>query len=81
MTALAARAGRMRGMRDELPPGVYRTDQADPAGDGPIKPDAKDFLALVIAVYQILLPPLLALIGALVGVYLLVLLLARANGA
>lgn len=75
--------------RDELPPGVYRTDQhpdsrlrgdqTAPAGEGepPLKPDFKDFVALTIAVYQILLGPLLLLVGALVAVYLLFSLVAR----
>lgn len=36
----------------------------------PLKPDWKDFLALVIAAYQVLLVPVLAMIGALVAVVL-----------
>ena len=65
--------------RNELPPGVYRSDQVDPAGrDEPeVKPDLKDFLALTIAVYQLLLPPLLLLIGAAVAIYLVFSALAR----
>ncbi|MCL4454184.1 MAG: hypothetical protein M1369_06970 [Deinococcus sp.] len=35
-----------------------------------LKPDWKDFLALVIAAYQLLLPPLLALFGVLALVLL-----------
>ncbi len=31
---------------------------------GELKPDCKDFLALVIAAYSILLPPLFLIIGA-----------------
>lgn len=71
----------MRGVNDKLPPGVYRTDQASdqgaPAGvEGPeIKPDWKDFVALTIAAYQILLLPLAAIIGGVVGVFLLLRLL------
>ncbi|MCS7068980.1 MAG: hypothetical protein N2Z75_08580 [Meiothermus sp.] len=33
-------------------------------GQGDLKPDWKDFIALVIAAYSILLPPLLMIIGA-----------------
>lgn len=36
----------------------------------PLKPDWKDFLALVIAAYQVLLVPVLAMIGALLAVVL-----------
>lgn len=36
-----------------------------------LKPDWKDFVALVIAAYQILLVPLLAMIGAMLLVVLL----------
>ncbi|MCX7783640.1 MAG: hypothetical protein N2318_08355 [Meiothermus sp.] len=34
------------------------------SGQGDLKPDWKDFIALVIAAYSILLPPLLMIIGA-----------------
>lgn len=66
--------------RDDPPPGVYRTDQAEPAGHddpGEVKPDLRDFVAIVIAVYQLLLPPLLLLIGGAAVLYLLFSLLAR----
>jgi hypothetical protein len=71
----------MRGVKHDLPPGVYRTDQPSdqttPAGFSPpeIKPDWKDFVALTIATYQILLLPLAAIIGGVVGVFLLLRLL------
>ena len=38
--------------------------------EGEIKPDWKDFFALVIAAYQVLLPPLLLILGAAVLVLL-----------
>jgi len=71
----------MRGVSEKLPPGVYRLDQTPdqnaPAGfQGPeIKPDWKDFVALTIAAYQILLLPLAAIVGGVVGVFLLLRLL------
>jgi hypothetical protein len=34
------------------------------SGQGDLKPDWKDFIALVIAAYSILLPPLFLIIGA-----------------
>lgn len=34
------------------------------SGQSDLKPDWKDFIALVIAAYSILLPPLLLIIGA-----------------
>jgi hypothetical protein len=37
----------------------------------PLKPDWKDFFALVIAAYQVLLVPVLAMIGVLVAVILM----------
>jgi hypothetical protein len=70
-------------MSDNLPPGVYRDPDANTAprqgnGDGiEVKPDWKDFIALTMAVYQVLFLPLLVLIGALLGVALLVTWLAR----
>jgi hypothetical protein len=63
------------------PPGVYRTDRASdqnaPAGfsEPRVEPDWKDFVALTIAAYQILLLPLAAIIGGVVGVFLLLRLL------
>ncbi len=71
----------MLSVNEKLPPGVYRTDQPSdqsaPAGfEAPeIKPDWKDFVALTIAAYQILLLPLAAIIGGVVGVFLLLRLL------
>lgn len=65
--------------RDQLPPGVYRNDQAEPAGheEPEVRPDLKDFVALTIAVYQLLLPPLFLLIGGALAIYLVFSLLAR----
>ncbi len=39
-------------------------DPKNPDSGGELKPDWKDFIALVIAAYSILLPPLLLIIGA-----------------
>ncbi|WP_022798218.1 hypothetical protein [Thermus islandicus] len=39
--------------------------------DGESKPDWKDFLALVLATYSLLLPPLLLILGALFAFLLL----------
>jgi hypothetical protein len=74
---------RMRVVKHDPPPGVYRTDQPaernTPAGvqEPEVKPDWKDFVALTIAAYQILLLPLLMIIGGVVGVLLLVRLIFR----
>jgi hypothetical protein len=71
----------MRGVNHDLPPGVYRTDQPSdqkaPAGfkEPEVKPDWKDFVALTIAAYQILLLPLLVVIGGVVGLLLVLRLL------
>jgi hypothetical protein len=71
----------MRGVNHDLPPGVYRTDQLSdqkaPAGfkEPEVKPDWKDFVALTIAAYQILLLPLLVVIGGVVGLLLVLRLL------
>ena len=57
----------------DLPPGVYRDGDA-PAAEGdapPVKPDWKDVVALTLAMYQVLLLPLLAIIGGVVGVLIL----------
>ena len=43
----------------------------------PLKTDWRDFVAITLAVYQILLGPLLLIVGGIVGVYLLFLWLAR----
>jgi hypothetical protein len=71
----------MQVVKHDPPPGVYRTDQPSaqdaPAGfkEPEVKPDWKDFVALTIAAYQILLLPLLLVIGGVVGVFLLLRLL------
>jgi hypothetical protein len=51
--------------KPDLPPGVFLNDQHDPAGveEAPLKPDLKDFLALTLAAYQVVLPPLLLILG------------------
>ncbi|WP_299430091.1 hypothetical protein [uncultured Meiothermus sp.] len=49
---------------------MYNPRNQEP-GQGDIKPDWKDFIALVIAAYSILLPPLLMIIGAAVLVLVL----------
>lgn len=54
---------------------VYNHGMHDPknqdAPQGDIKPDWKDFIALVIAAYSILLPPLLLIFGVAALVLLL----------
>ena len=62
--------------RKDLPPGVYQNpgdgDDAASTDLPPVKPDWKDFVALTIAVYQILLLPLLAIIvGVVIVLWLL----------
>jgi hypothetical protein len=63
--------------QNDLPPGVYRTDdapvrRADNADSEPrIAPDWKDFVALTLAAYSIILPYLLAIIGGVIVVFLL----------
>lgn len=70
-------------MKDNLPPGVYRNDSpitqtAD--DDVPLKPDMKDFLALTLAAYSIILPHVLLVVGGIVGVFLLLNLLFSGRG-
>ncbi len=57
----------------KLPPGVFSSDQNEPAGfdQVEVKPDLKDFFAITIAAYQVLLPPLLILIAGIGLVFLL----------
>jgi hypothetical protein len=49
----------------------------EPVSREPLKTDWRDFVAITLAVYQILLGPLLLIIGGIVCVYLLFLWLAR----
>jgi hypothetical protein len=65
--------------QDDRPPMPYvmRDDQPASTDEPPLKPDWKDFFALLIATYQVLLPPLLILAGSLVGLYILLSLLFR----
>jgi hypothetical protein len=77
----------MGGMRndpaDSSPPVVFRDVSAGAAHDlepesrVPLKTDWRDFVAITLAVYQILLGPLLLIIGGIIAVYLLFLWLAR----
>jgi hypothetical protein len=75
----------MGGMRndpaDSSPPIVFRDVDAgrdlEPESRAPLKTDWRDFVAITLAVYQILLGPLLLIIGGIVAVYLLFLWLAR----
>jgi hypothetical protein len=50
--------------------GMYEPQNQE-AKHGDVKPDWKDFIALVIAAYSILLPPLLLIFGAALLVLLL----------
>jgi hypothetical protein len=76
----------MGGMRndpaDPSPPIVFRDVSSGAVHDLPesrvqLKTDWRDFVAITLAVYQILLGPLLLIIGGIVAVYLLFLWLAR----
>ena len=77
----------MGGMRndpaDSNPPVVFRdvgsggAHDLEPESRVPLKTDWRDFVAITLAVYQILLGPLLLIIGGIVAVYLLFLWLAR----
>jgi hypothetical protein len=49
----------------------------EPQPRAPLKTDWRDFVAITLAVYQILLGPLLLIMAGIVGVYLLFLWLAR----
>ena len=68
---------------DSNPPVVFRDVHAAQAGDlepesrAPLKTDWRDFVAITLAVYQVLLGPLLLIIAGIVAVYLLFLWLAR----
>ena len=69
---------------DSSPPVVFRDVSVAQAGQDlepearvPLKTDWRDFVAITLAVYQILLGPLLLIIAGIVGVYLLFLWLAR----
>jgi hypothetical protein len=59
----------------QLPPGVYRSDDAPvrhTSDDQPkIAPDWKDFVALTLAAYSIIMPFLLTVIGGVILVFLL----------
>jgi hypothetical protein len=69
-------------MNDNLPPGVYRNDSpiTETADDQvPVKPDMKDFVALTLAAYSIILPHVLLVLGGIVGVFLLLNLLFSAG--
>jgi hypothetical protein len=60
---------------DQLPPGVYTYTTDAPIketseGEPGIKPDLKDFVALTLAAYSIVLPHLLMVIGGVVVVFL-----------
>jgi hypothetical protein len=80
--------GRMRNdpadssLIDSSPPVVFRDVNSGaghdlPESRVPLKTDWRDFVAITLAVYQILLGPLLLMIGGIVAVYLLFLWLAR----
>ena len=61
-------------MKDNLPQGVYRNDSpiTETADDvPPLKADMKDFLALTLAAYSIILPHVLLVIGGIVVVFFL----------
>jgi hypothetical protein len=51
--------------------------ELEPQPQTPLKTDWRDFVAITLAVYQILLGPLLLIIGGIIAVYLLFLWLAR----
>lgn len=70
-------------MKDNLPPGMYRNDSpiTQTADDEvPLKPDMKDFIALTLAAYSIILPHVLLVVGGIVGVFLLLNLLFSSRG-
>jgi hypothetical protein len=58
-----------------LPPGVYRSDDAPVRqtadAEIPLKPDFKDFIALTLAAYSIIMPFVLTVIGGVIVVFLL----------
>jgi hypothetical protein len=63
--------------KPEMLPGVFVNDQFEPAGvdEKPIKPDWKDFFALTIAAYQVVLPPLLMILFGILLVFFVMTLL------
>lgn len=70
------------GLSDSSPPVVFRDVSSRGEHDLPesgvhLKTDWRDFVAITLAVYQILLGPLLLIIAGIIGVYLLFLWLAR----
>ncbi len=61
-------------MKEDLPQGVYRNDSpiTETSDDVvPLKTDFKDFIALTLAAYSIILPHLLLVIGGIVAVFFL----------
>lgn len=69
-------------MKDhDLPPGVFRSDDApirQTADDKPpVAPDFKDFIALTLAAYSIIMPFVLAVIGGVIVVFFLLSLMFR----
>jgi hypothetical protein len=61
-------------MKDNLPQGVYHNDSpiTETADDVvPLKADFKDFIALTMAAYSIILPHVLLVIGGVVAVFFL----------
>ena len=61
-------------MKENLPQGVYRNDSpiTETADDAPpLKADMKDFVALTLAAYSIILPHVLLVIGGIVAVFFL----------
>ncbi len=72
------------GLPDPGPPVVFHDVSSgnldhglEPQPQTSLKTDWRDFVAITLAVYQILLGPLLLIVGGIVGVYLLFLWLAR----
>ena len=69
-------------MKDqELPPGVFRSDDAPirqtTDDKPPVAPDFKDFIALTLAAYSIIMPFVLTVIGGVIVVFFLLSLLFR----
>lgn len=64
----------MPGVNDQ-PRRPRRPDE--PPEEAELKPDWKDVFAMTIAAYQVLFPVLLALVGAMLAMYLLVTLVFR----
>jgi hypothetical protein len=70
-------------LTDSSPPMVFRDVSSvdvldlEPESRAPLKTDWRDFVAITLAVYQILLGPLLLIVAGIVCVYLLFLWLAR----